>query len=199
MSHWLDSCTCFFSFRFIVIPSLLPPALLGTVVIIFVFSCLSLALLGMEVLEFEFWCSLWSCWRAQTYLISHFATYLYFVMYSTRSCVNCFRSCKCTYYCLFTDGLHSRWNIHGYTVLLTQSLICWFGEFNCQKLASHLYCWYLIIALMETFCFFHDQGILSASVLSVIPLIRPYQWQSLLMPVWFLSFQIKININFLNF
>ncbi|KAJ1437132.1 uDENN domain [Sesbania bispinosa] len=27
------------------------------------------------------------------------------------------------------------------------------------------------------------QGILSASVLSVIPLIRPYQWQSLLMPV----------------
>ena len=43
-----------FSFRFIVIPSLLPPALLGTVVIIFVFSCLSLALLGMEVLEFEF-------------------------------------------------------------------------------------------------------------------------------------------------
>ena len=26
-------------------------------------------------------------------------------------------------------------------------------------------------------------GVLSASVLSVIPLIRPYQWQSLLMPV----------------
>ncbi|KAF9620916.1 hypothetical protein IFM89_015313, partial [Coptis chinensis] len=29
-------------------------------------------------------------------------------------------------------------------------------------------------------------GILSASVLSVISLIRPYQWQSLLMPVWYL-------------
>lgn len=28
-----------------------------------------------------------------------------------------------------------------------------------------------------------SQGILSALVLSVIPLIRPYQWQSLLMPV----------------
>ncbi|KAK1401955.1 hypothetical protein POM88_001560 [Heracleum sosnowskyi] len=28
-----------------------------------------------------------------------------------------------------------------------------------------------------------DQGILSAAVLSVIPLIRPYLWQSLLMPV----------------
>lgn len=31
--------------------------------------------------------------------------------------------------------------------------------------------------------FFDVQGILSASVLSIIPLIRPYQWQSLLMPV----------------
>ena len=29
------------------------------------------------------------------------------------------------------------------------------------------------------------QGILSASVLSIVPLIRPYQWQSLLMPVCF--------------
>lgn len=28
------------------------------------------------------------------------------------------------------------------------------------------------------------QGILSASVLSIIPLIRPYQWQSFLMPVF---------------
>lgn len=32
---------------------------------------------------------------------------------------------------------------------------------------------------------FYAQGILSASVLSIIPLIRPYRWQSLLMPVWF--------------
>lgn len=30
---------------------------------------------------------------------------------------------------------------------------------------------------------FIDQGMLSASVLSIVPLIRPYQWQSLLMPV----------------
>lgn len=29
------------------------------------------------------------------------------------------------------------------------------------------------------------QGILSALVLAIIPLIRPYQWQSLLMPVIF--------------
>ncbi|RDY02751.1 DENN domain-containing protein 5B, partial [Mucuna pruriens] len=39
------------------------------------------------------------------------------------------------------------------------------------------------LPLMETFYFFHDQGVLSASVLSVIPLIRPFQWQSLLMPI----------------
>ncbi|KAL5182819.1 DENN domain-containing protein 5B [Glycine soja] len=39
-------------------------------------------------------------------------------------------------------------------------------------------------------------GILSASILSVIPLIQPYRWQSLLMPVWFLSlFSIKVLPN----
>ena len=94
------------------------------------------------ILMFPFW----PCWRAHTYLISHFSTYLYFVMYSTRSCVNCFRSCECAY-CLFTDWLHSWWNMDSFAVLLTWSLICWFGEFNCHKLASHLYCWYLIIVL----------------------------------------------------
>lgn len=70
-----------------------------------------------------------------------------------------------------------------YTILETQSLLI-----SLELLIFHQ-------SLMETFYFFHDQGILSASVLSVIPLIRPYQWQSLLMPVWFLSlFSFKVNI-----
>lgn len=43
---------------------------------------------------------------------------------------------------------------------------------------------------------FYAQGILSASVLSIIPLIRPYRWQSLLMPVWF-HFNLLIFFFFL--
>lgn len=39
-----------------------------------------------------------------------------------------------------------------------------------------------------------SQGILSALVLSVIPLIRPYQWQSLLMPVMLLCCQTFASI-----
>lgn len=42
-----------------------------------------------------------------------------------------------------------------------------------------LFCWF-----KNVIC--DSQGILSALVLSVIPLIRPYQWQSLLMPVMLL-------------
>lgn len=43
-----------------------------------------------------------------------------------------------------------------------------------------------------------SQGILSALVLSVIPLIRPYQWQSLLMPVMPLCCQTFASILYMR-
>lgn len=64
--------------------------------------------------------------------------------------------------------------------------------YSCIPITVHI----LSKSLIETFFFFHNQGILSAAVLSVIPLIRPYQWQSLLMPVWILSFYFKMNVGF---
>ncbi|GAU45924.1 hypothetical protein TSUD_374220 [Trifolium subterraneum] len=66
------------------------------------------------------------------------------------------------------------------TALSTWAIACLCGTLRLEHVLT-----FFAGALLEKQIVFvcSNLGILSASVLSVIPLIRPYQWQSLLMPV----------------
>lgn len=78
------------------------------------------------------------------------------------------------------------------THLCSKDIDHMFSWIFCYLELFHVSCRYGICDLFRvsnvvhfflTLNMFHVQGILSALVLSIIPLIRPYHWQSFLMPV----------------
>lgn len=61
-------------------------------------------------------------------------------------------------------------------ILICCCWLTWIAKEKCYNLP-------FILAILDTM-----QGVLSAIVLSLVPMIRPFQWQSLLLPVSSVSF-----------
>ncbi|KAL8093873.1 uncharacterized protein LOC141689749 isoform X2 [Apium graveolens] len=78
------------------------------------------------------------------------------------------------------EAYHARMAEEEATALSVQAVACLCGSLRLEHVLT-FFAGALLEKQIVVVC--SNLGILSAAVLSVIPLIRPYQWQSLLMPV----------------
>ncbi|KAJ0031095.1 hypothetical protein Pint_13484 [Pistacia integerrima] len=80
----------------------------------------------------------------------------------------------------FVEAHSALWAEEEATALSTWTVACLCGSLRLENVLT-MFAAALLEKQIIVVC--SNLGILSASVLSIIPLIRPYQWQSLLMPV----------------
>ncbi|KAJ0090041.1 hypothetical protein Patl1_13571 [Pistacia atlantica] len=80
----------------------------------------------------------------------------------------------------FVEAHTALWAEEEATALSTWTVACLCGSLRLENVLT-MFAAALLEKQIIVVC--SNLGILSASVLSIIPLIRPYQWQSLLMPV----------------
>ncbi|XP_031267908.1 uncharacterized protein LOC116126354 isoform X1 [Pistacia vera] len=90
------------------------------------------------------------------------------------------RSCSSSLEFVEVDAHSALWAEEEATALSTWTVACLCGSLRLENVLT-MFAAALLEKQIIVVC--SNLGILSASVLSIIPLIRPYQWQSLLMPV----------------